>query len=221
MGMWPGYFSGNAASFPYFRNATWYNRDRPLFQRYIPVLREINRAGWEPVTFATVAATNTNPTSAATNTNPTSANPTNTPAAAADTRAAAPSATPSTPSSGTSYGVAPFAPAAATTPLASPSRVWVERFGPAADNGLFVYFTVRNEGRSDLAVSLTLNVNGSAVGITEGRHTVWDMTRQRQMEATMRSTDGVLAIVADASTVGGVALNQTVVFKVELQALEK
>ena len=39
------------------------------------------------------------------------------------------------------------------------------------------------------------------------------------MEATMHSSDGVLAFIADASTVGGVSLNQTIVFKVEIKAL--
>lgn len=53
-GMWPGYFSHDAASRPYFGNSTWYNRDRPIFKRYVPVLQEINQAGWQPVTGATV-----------------------------------------------------------------------------------------------------------------------------------------------------------------------
>lgn len=61
LGMWPGFFSGDGPYFlwpsggPYFRNATWYNRDRPLFQRYVPVLHEINFAGWQPITAAVMS----------------------------------------------------------------------------------------------------------------------------------------------------------------------
>ena len=38
----------------YFSNATLYNRDRPVFKKYVPILRAINRAGWQPVTNARV-----------------------------------------------------------------------------------------------------------------------------------------------------------------------
>ena len=103
-------------------------------------LREIARAGWEPEPI-TVAAVATTTTTAATAVTPSAgANPN-----------AAPRDTPSAPSSATSSG-------------STSSRVWVERFGPADG---FVYFTVRNEGRPDLASALTLNVNGSALGITQ------------------------------------------------------
>jgi hypothetical protein len=49
-GIFPSMFSHNAAENPYWRNPKWYNRDRHLFKRYIPLIRLIAQAGWEPVT---------------------------------------------------------------------------------------------------------------------------------------------------------------------------
>ena len=53
-GFWPGFFDEEAASKdPYWASAKqWYERDRPLFKRYIPLLRRLTAAGWEPVTHA-------------------------------------------------------------------------------------------------------------------------------------------------------------------------
>ena len=51
-GMFPSMFSHNAAENPYWRNPTWYNRDRPLFRRYIPLIKQVAEAGWQPVTDA-------------------------------------------------------------------------------------------------------------------------------------------------------------------------
>jgi len=51
-GIYPSMFSHNAADNPYWRNPTWYNRDRPLFRKYIPLIRRIAEAGWQPVTEA-------------------------------------------------------------------------------------------------------------------------------------------------------------------------
>jgi hypothetical protein len=51
-GMYPGMFSHNAADNPYWRNPTWYNRDRPLFRKYIPLIRRVAQAGWQPITDA-------------------------------------------------------------------------------------------------------------------------------------------------------------------------
>lgn len=51
-GMFPSMFSHNAAENPYWRNPAWYNRDRPLFQKYIPLIRRVAEAGWQPVTGA-------------------------------------------------------------------------------------------------------------------------------------------------------------------------
>ncbi|MGC8832606.1 MAG: hypothetical protein ACP5R4_01015 [Armatimonadota bacterium] len=49
-GVFPSMFSHNAAENPYWQNPKWYNRDRPLFKRYIPIIKRIAEAGWEPIT---------------------------------------------------------------------------------------------------------------------------------------------------------------------------
>lgn len=54
-GMFPGMFSHNASENPYWRNPKWYNRDRALFKKYIPLAKRIAEAGWEPVTHAACA----------------------------------------------------------------------------------------------------------------------------------------------------------------------
>ncbi len=53
-GIWPGFFDQDAASKdPYWLSGKkWYARDRALFQQYIPLLRAVTDAGWEPVTGA-------------------------------------------------------------------------------------------------------------------------------------------------------------------------
>ncbi|MCC6444607.1 MAG: hypothetical protein IT210_14265 [Armatimonadetes bacterium] len=51
-GIFPSMFSHNAADNPYWQNPKLYERDRPLFKRYIPVIRRIARSGWQPVPFA-------------------------------------------------------------------------------------------------------------------------------------------------------------------------
>jgi hypothetical protein len=51
-GIFPGMFSHNAADNPYWQNPTWYNRDRPLFMKYLPLIQRIAEAGWQPVTEA-------------------------------------------------------------------------------------------------------------------------------------------------------------------------
>jgi len=51
-GMWPSMFSHNAAENPYWQNPKWYNRDRALFRQYIPVIKRVAQAGWQPVTGA-------------------------------------------------------------------------------------------------------------------------------------------------------------------------
>jgi hypothetical protein len=52
-GMYPSMFSHNASENPYWRKPTWYNRDRDLFKRYQPVIKQVAEAGWQPVTRAT------------------------------------------------------------------------------------------------------------------------------------------------------------------------
>ncbi len=55
-GVWPGFFDQEAASRdPYWvSEKKWYERDRALFLRYIPLLRSVTAAGWEPLSLATV-----------------------------------------------------------------------------------------------------------------------------------------------------------------------
>ncbi len=51
-GIYPSMFSADAASNPYWESPTLYNRDRPLFVKYIPLVQKLSNAGWEPVTWA-------------------------------------------------------------------------------------------------------------------------------------------------------------------------
>jgi hypothetical protein len=53
-GVWPGFFDEEAASKdPYWASAKkWYERDRSLFRQYIPLLRRVTMAGWQPLTYA-------------------------------------------------------------------------------------------------------------------------------------------------------------------------
>ena len=53
-GIWPGFFDEEAASKdPYWGSGRkWYERDRPLFKKYIPLLRRLTAAGWQPLTHA-------------------------------------------------------------------------------------------------------------------------------------------------------------------------
>ena len=51
-GMFPGFFSNNASEGHYFTRPELYNRDRPLFKRYLPLCRRVAEAGWEPIPFA-------------------------------------------------------------------------------------------------------------------------------------------------------------------------
>ncbi len=51
-GMFPSMFSHNASEDPYWQSPELYNRDRHLFKKYIPLIKMIAEAGWEPITFA-------------------------------------------------------------------------------------------------------------------------------------------------------------------------
>jgi len=51
-GMFPGFFSHNASQGHYFTRPELYNRDRPLFKKYVPLCRRVAEAGWEPITRA-------------------------------------------------------------------------------------------------------------------------------------------------------------------------
>ena len=50
--MFPGYFSADASTGHYFTRPELYNRDRPLFKKYVPLCRLVAEAGWEPLTGA-------------------------------------------------------------------------------------------------------------------------------------------------------------------------
>ena len=52
-GIYPSAFSADAASNNYFEQPALYERDRPLFRKYVPIIRALSRAGWQPVTDAT------------------------------------------------------------------------------------------------------------------------------------------------------------------------
>lgn len=51
-GMFPSMFSYDAATDPYFQNPSYYNRDRALFIKYLPIIKKISSSGWEPLSFA-------------------------------------------------------------------------------------------------------------------------------------------------------------------------
>jgi len=50
-GFFPSMFSHNAADDRYWERPDLYNRDRPLFKKYIPVIEALGAAGWEPITY--------------------------------------------------------------------------------------------------------------------------------------------------------------------------
>jgi hypothetical protein len=56
-GIFPSMFSADAATHPYWENPALYDRDRPLFRKYIPIVRKLSAAGWEPVTQAKSTST--------------------------------------------------------------------------------------------------------------------------------------------------------------------
>jgi hypothetical protein len=51
--IYPSAFSADAASNNYFEQPALYERDRPLFKKYVPIIRTLSLAGWQPVTDAT------------------------------------------------------------------------------------------------------------------------------------------------------------------------
>ncbi|HSD83530.1 MAG TPA: hypothetical protein VLG46_06720 [Anaerolineae bacterium] len=54
-GIYPSMFSEDASTNRYWDDPALYNRDRSLFQRYIPLIRRLNVAGWRPVTYASTS----------------------------------------------------------------------------------------------------------------------------------------------------------------------
>lgn len=57
--VYPSMFLGHQAigETAYFSNPAWYNRDRELFKKYIPLIRQLDLAGWQPVPHATATPT--------------------------------------------------------------------------------------------------------------------------------------------------------------------
>ncbi|HXG63307.1 MAG TPA: hypothetical protein VNO22_18195 [Planctomycetota bacterium] len=51
-GIFPSCFSADAWNRPYWGVPAWYERDRPVFRKYVPLLRRLSAAGWHPVTHA-------------------------------------------------------------------------------------------------------------------------------------------------------------------------
>jgi len=51
-GMFPGFFSHNASQGHYFTRPELYDRDRPLFKKYVPLCKQVAEAGWEPIPLA-------------------------------------------------------------------------------------------------------------------------------------------------------------------------
>ena len=52
-GMFPGFFSPEASQRShYFKRPDFYNRDRPLFKKYVPLCKLVAEAGWEPIPWA-------------------------------------------------------------------------------------------------------------------------------------------------------------------------
>jgi len=51
-GFFPSFFSVNASSDPYWKDLKKIENGRPYFKKYIPIIKKIAAAGWEPVTRA-------------------------------------------------------------------------------------------------------------------------------------------------------------------------
>jgi hypothetical protein len=51
-GCFPSMFHQTGYTGYYWQTPTLYNRDRALFKQYLPLLRTLSQAGWEPVTYA-------------------------------------------------------------------------------------------------------------------------------------------------------------------------
>lgn len=52
-GMFPGIWYASGKRDDYWADATLYERDRGMFKRCIPIIKEISSAGWEPIPYAT------------------------------------------------------------------------------------------------------------------------------------------------------------------------
>ncbi|HET7119327.1 MAG TPA: hypothetical protein VFI29_22720 [Hanamia sp.] len=52
----PSFFSEDASSDPYWQDSIKVERGRPFFKKYIPIVKQLSQAGWQPVTNATTTA---------------------------------------------------------------------------------------------------------------------------------------------------------------------
>jgi hypothetical protein len=48
-GFLPSFFSADGANNPYWTKPEWYERDRPFFRTYLPIIRRLAAAGWQPL----------------------------------------------------------------------------------------------------------------------------------------------------------------------------
>ena len=51
-GFFPSFFSVDASGDPYWQDKQKIENGRPFFKKYIPIIKQIAEAGWEPVTAA-------------------------------------------------------------------------------------------------------------------------------------------------------------------------
>ena len=52
-GIYPSFFTEDGGVTNYWTTPAWYERDRDLHIKYIPIIKDLNAAGWEPITGAT------------------------------------------------------------------------------------------------------------------------------------------------------------------------
>jgi hypothetical protein len=57
-GFFPSFFSVDASNDPYWQDKKKIENGRPFFKKYIPLIRKIAAAGWQPVTYATCNSEN-------------------------------------------------------------------------------------------------------------------------------------------------------------------
>jgi hypothetical protein len=57
-GFFPSMNDDSSTGIRYFENPQRYNRDRPFFAKYIPLIRQVAQAGWQPLTYATTDNSN-------------------------------------------------------------------------------------------------------------------------------------------------------------------
>ncbi len=51
-GFYPSFFSVNSADNVYWSDSVKYNEGRPFFKKFIPLIKRVSMAGWQPITYA-------------------------------------------------------------------------------------------------------------------------------------------------------------------------